>query len=59
MNFIRENISTIIVAAIVFGTLIAVTVRLIVNIRRGKLPCGCSGCSKCAGLKTEKPMKNV
>jgi hypothetical protein len=52
MNFIRDNLSTIIVAAIVFGILAAVTVRLIVNARRGKLACGCEGCSKCAvGLK--------
>jgi hypothetical protein len=53
MNFIQENLSTIIVAAIVFGVIIAVTVRLIVNARRGKLSCGCGGhtsdkCGKCA-----------
>ena len=50
MNFIRENLSTIIVAAIVFGVIIAVTVRLVVNARRGKLACGCEKCGKCAAL---------
>ncbi|GHV42351.1 hypothetical protein AGMMS49546_20640 [Spirochaetia bacterium] len=50
MNFIQENLSTIIVAVIVFGTLIAVTVRLIKNVRRGKLSCGCEKCGKCAAV---------
>jgi hypothetical protein len=46
MDFIRDNLSTIIVGALVFGLLGLVLFRLIRNFRQGKTgcPCGCSGC---------------
>jgi hypothetical protein len=46
MEFIRANLSTIIVAILVFGVLGLVTFNLIRNARKGKSPCGC-GCDKC------------
>jgi hypothetical protein len=46
MAFIRENLSTIIVAAIVFAALGFIAFRLVRNFRQGVSPCGC-GCDKC------------
>jgi hypothetical protein len=47
MEFIRANLSTIIVAILVFGVLGLVTFNLIRNARKGKSSCGCPGCDKC------------
>jgi hypothetical protein len=47
MDFIRANLSTIIVAIVVFGILALVTVNLIRNARKGKSPCGCPSCTNC------------
>jgi hypothetical protein len=50
MDFIKDNLSdnlsTIVVGALVFGVLGLVLFRLIRDLRRGKggCPCGCSGC---------------
>ncbi|MDR1412202.1 MAG: FeoB-associated Cys-rich membrane protein [Spirochaetaceae bacterium] len=44
MAFIRANLSTIIVAVIVFGALGFICFRLIRNFRQGKSPCGCDKC---------------
>jgi hypothetical protein len=44
MAFIQANLSTIIVAAIVFGALVFIGFRLIRNFRQGKSPCGCDKC---------------
>ncbi|MDR0708558.1 MAG: FeoB-associated Cys-rich membrane protein [Spirochaetaceae bacterium] len=46
MDFIRANLSTIVVAAAVFGVLGLVIFNLVRNIRKGKSACGC-GCDKC------------
>jgi hypothetical protein len=46
MDFIRANLSTIIVAVVVFGILGLTGFNLLRNIRKGKSPCGC-GCEKC------------
>jgi hypothetical protein len=47
MEFIQANAGNIIVGFIVFAVLALVVVRLILNARRGKNPCGCDICSKC------------
>ena len=52
MDSIRANLSTIIVAALVFGILLLITLRLIQNKKKGKLSCGCD-CGCCAS-KTDK-----
>jgi hypothetical protein len=46
MDFIKDNLSTIVVGAIVFSILGLALFRLIRNLRQGKTgcPCGCSGC---------------
>jgi hypothetical protein len=37
---LQDNLSTVIVAAVVFGALAAVAARLIINRRKGKTPFG-------------------
>jgi hypothetical protein len=46
MDFIKDNLSTIVVGALVFAVLGLALFRQIRNFRRGKggCPCGCSGC---------------
>jgi hypothetical protein len=51
MDFIRDNLSTIIVGALVFGILGFALFRLIRGSRRGGCPCGCSGCDDPAPCK--------
>jgi hypothetical protein len=51
VDFIRTNLSTIIVAIVVFGVLGLVSFNLIRNIRKGKSACGC-GCDKCGAAKS-------
>ncbi|MDR1986965.1 MAG: FeoB-associated Cys-rich membrane protein [Treponema sp.] len=48
MRFISENLSTIIVGAVVLGLIGFALVRTIRNYRKGTSPCGCGGddCSK-------------
>jgi hypothetical protein len=46
MTFILENLSTIIVGTGVLGIIAFALVRTILNIRKGKPPCGC-GCKGC------------
>jgi hypothetical protein len=48
MDFITNNLSTIVVGAAVFGVLALALFRLIRRIRRGQSPCGCAGCTGCA-----------
>ncbi|MDR2798412.1 MAG: FeoB-associated Cys-rich membrane protein [Treponema sp.] len=45
--FILENLSTIIVGAVVLGIISFALVRTILNYRKGKSPCGC-GCDNCS-----------
>lgn len=45
LNFLTENLSTILVGAVVFGVLAVVVVRMIQNRRIKKSPCGsCCNC---------------
>jgi hypothetical protein len=44
--FISENLSTIIIGAVVLGVLVFALIRTILNFRRGRSPCGC-GCEHC------------
>jgi hypothetical protein len=46
MDFIRANLSTILVAAAVFGVLGLIAFNLVRNILKGKSGC-CRGCGKC------------
>ena len=48
MDFIRANLSTIIVAVVVFGVLGLISFNLIRNIRKGKSGCGCDKCGASA-----------
>ncbi|MFP3090669.1 FeoB-associated Cys-rich membrane protein [Treponema sp. TIM-1] len=48
--FISENLSTIIVGAIVLGIIAFALVRTILNLRKGRFPCGC-GCEKCGASR--------
>jgi hypothetical protein len=45
-EFISENISTIIIGALVLGLIAFALVRVILNFRKGKSSCGCEGCSR-------------
>ncbi|MDR3147238.1 MAG: FeoB-associated Cys-rich membrane protein [Treponema sp.] len=45
MDFLRENLSTIVVGALVFGILGLVLFTLIRNHRRRGCSCGCSHCN--------------
>ncbi|MDR1972444.1 MAG: FeoB-associated Cys-rich membrane protein [Treponema sp.] len=60
MNFMQENLSTIIVGTLVFALLGLILFRLIVNIRRGKTgcPCGCEGCAK-MGRGNGEPVSKI
>jgi hypothetical protein len=53
MEFIRANLSTIIVAIVVFGVLGLVVFNLVRNARKGKLACGC-GCDKCGAVRLSR-----
>jgi hypothetical protein len=44
--FISENLSTILVSAVVLGFVAFALIRIILNLRKGKSSCGC-GCEKC------------
>jgi hypothetical protein len=44
-RFLQENLSTVIVAAAVFGALAVLIARLIINRRKGKTTCGCGHCA--------------
>ncbi|MDR2630612.1 MAG: FeoB-associated Cys-rich membrane protein [Spirochaetaceae bacterium] len=44
--FILENLSTIVIGAVVLGIIALALVRTILNIRKGGSACGC-GCDKC------------
>ncbi|MGN1062664.1 MAG: FeoB-associated Cys-rich membrane protein [Candidatus Scatosoma sp.] len=46
-QWLTENLSTIIIAAILLAVLTAITTVLIKNKKKGKSPCGC-GCKDCA-----------
>jgi hypothetical protein len=50
VDFIRANLSTIIVAIAVFGVLGLISFNLVRNIRKGKSVC-CCGCDKCGYSK--------
>jgi hypothetical protein len=43
---ISENLSTIIIGALVLGIIAFALVRTILNFRKGRSPCGC-GCEDC------------
>jgi hypothetical protein len=55
MQFIQANLSTIIVAVVVFGILGLVIFNMIRNARKGKSPCGCAGCDKCKAAASKTP----
>jgi hypothetical protein len=46
MEFLKNNAGNIVVGFIVFGILVSVLVRLMLNIRKGKSACGCGACPK-------------
>jgi hypothetical protein len=46
-GFISENLSTIVIGAVVLGIIACALVRTVQNVRKGGSPCGC-GCEKCA-----------
>jgi hypothetical protein len=48
MDFIQDNLSTIIIGALVFALLGLALFRLIRRIRRGQSACGCANCVGCA-----------
>ncbi|WP_162504748.1 FeoB-associated Cys-rich membrane protein [Treponema endosymbiont of Eucomonympha sp.] len=52
-HFLQENLSTVIVAAAVFGALAAVAARLIINRRKGKTTCGCGHCAAGCDSRTQ------
>ncbi|MDR0450374.1 MAG: FeoB-associated Cys-rich membrane protein [Treponema sp.] len=56
MEFLKTNAGNIIVGFIVFAILISLTVRLILNIRKGKTGCAC-GCGSCP-KRGERAAKN-
>jgi hypothetical protein len=58
--FISENLSTIIIGAVVLGIIAFALVRTMLNLRSGRSPCGC-GCEKCAasGTAVEEPGRPV
>jgi hypothetical protein len=58
MDFIKDNLSTIVVGAIVFGVLALVLFHLIRSLRQGKGGCPC-GCSGCGGREKAKRGRNV
>jgi hypothetical protein len=53
MEFLQANAGNIIVGSIVFIILALAVIRLILNARRGKNPCGCEICAKCAKRATQ------
>jgi hypothetical protein len=55
MEFIQENMGTIIVGAVVLAVLAGVVIRLVQNARRGKSACGCPDCPGC----NKAPLKVV
>jgi hypothetical protein len=52
--FISENLSTIIIGALVLGIITFALIRTILNSRRGRSPCGC-GCENCKTQGTPHP----
>lgn len=46
MNFIINNIGTIIIGLMVFALIAGVVVKLVKDKKKGKTSCGC-GCSNC------------
>ena len=56
MDFIADNLSTIVVGTLVFGILALVLCKLIRNFLQGKstCSCGCSGASGCPRLRKVK-----
>ncbi len=47
LQFLKENLATIIVAAIVFGLMAWVVIHKVVQSKKGVSSCGC-GCSGCS-----------
>lgn len=47
INWLTENLSTIVISLILLAVVIFITVRLIKDKRSGKSSCGC-GCDSCA-----------
>ncbi len=47
MDLILENLSTLIIAAVLIAVIICVIVRMLRDQKQGKSSCGC-GCSGCA-----------
>ncbi|MDR2376897.1 MAG: FeoB-associated Cys-rich membrane protein [Treponema sp.] len=54
MDFIQDNLSTIIAGTLVFGLLGFVLFRLIRKARRGESACSC-GCSRASGCPQSNP----
>ena len=48
LNFLQENLPTILVSAVVLAAVVAVVVKMVRDKRKGKSSCSC-GCSGCPG----------
>jgi hypothetical protein len=44
MAFLKENIGTIVTAAVVFGVIGMIIARLVINARAGRTSCSCGSC---------------
>ncbi|MDR2758367.1 MAG: FeoB-associated Cys-rich membrane protein [Spirochaetaceae bacterium] len=54
--FISENFSTMAIGAVVLGIIAFALVRTILNLRKGRSPCGCD-CEKCAAANKKQQGK--
>lgn len=63
-KWLSENISTVIIAAILLVALTAIAVKLIKNKKQGKSSCGCGCkgcalCEKCCGARPATPPRET
>ena len=56
LDFLKANLSTIIVGAVVLGTIALIVVRLVVNKKKGITSCGCGSCTSCSGHNSHTKM---
>ena len=49
LEFISQNLATIIISAVVFAVIILDIVYLVRKKKQGKNICGCNGCNGCSG----------
>ncbi|MDR0399471.1 MAG: FeoB-associated Cys-rich membrane protein [Treponema sp.] len=57
MDYLINNLSTVVVGALVFGLLGLVLFRLVRRIRRGQSACGCENCGGCRRAGGNKPVQ--